>query len=251
MKIIQTLAVPLIIGSLAVSFYGCNYRTSSPSPQSPTTDVQMSVATDDDILSTYVARIEHYESLIKELEEDLLYEKEENFIRLAEYDLAIKELKDALAALEEGTTSTPPSGNGLQSSPDKEPESNPPSNLATSSPYEVQLRDGSLIITAYRGKEREVTIPSQIGGIPVTAIGEGAFKDSNVAKVVIPDSVLEIDWFAFSDCGELFEITLPSSVTSIGYGAFDNHSPSLVIRCQRDSYAARFAASWGITFVCN
>ena len=249
MKIITALAFPLIICA-AVSFYGCNDKTSPTPPPNAVTDT-VSPSIDSDLISVYAARIKYYEELIRDLEADLLYEKEENYIKLVEYGLEIQNLKAALAALENSDIDTIPTSPQPQDKPSPEVESSSPSNLSTSSPFEVQPRNEGLVISGYRGNEREITIPSQIGGLPVVAIGEEAFKGSGVTRVTLPEGLCEIGWFAFSGCDELFEITIPSTVTTIGYGAFDDQSPSLVIRCDRESYAARFAASWGIAFVCN
>ena len=38
------------------------------------------------------------------------------------------------------------------------------------------LADGTLRLTGYTGETSEVTVPSQIGGVSVTVIGEGLFK---------------------------------------------------------------------------
>jgi hypothetical protein len=58
----------------------------------------------------------------------------------------------------------------------------------------------------------------------VTAIENGAFEDSNIVSIIIPDSVTTIGSAAFSGCLGLVEITIPNSVTFIGYGAFEDCS---------------------------
>ena len=93
-----------------------------------------------------------------------------------------------------------------------------------------------------------VTVPDSIDGYPVVKIGEGAFKDSSVVSITLPDTVREIDWFAFSGCVYLKEITIPASVTSVGYGAFDYCTARPRIICQKGSYIEAYAASWGMAF---
>ena len=66
-----------------------------------------------------------------------------------------------------------------------------------------------------------VTIPSTLGGKPVTSIGEFAFGGcSGLVSVTIPDGVTSIGEFAFYDCSRLTSVTIPDSVTSIGASAF-------------------------------
>jgi hypothetical protein len=80
-------------------------------------------------------------------------------------------------------------------------------------------------ITLCRIIKREVVIPPEIRGIPVTSIGGGAFSDNPIlpsflTSVTIPDSVTSIGELAFRGCTNLTGITIPNSVTSIGDWAF-------------------------------
>ena len=51
-----------------------------------------------------------------------------------------------------------------------------------------------------------------------------AYKNSNVKKIVIEDSVTSIGAYTFYDCSSLTSITIPDSITSIGKYAFDGCS---------------------------
>ena len=63
----------------------------------------------------------------------------------------------------------------------------------------------------------EVTIPSTLGGKPVTSVGRYAFYFcSQRTSIVIPDSVTNIGEYAFGWCIGLTNVTIPDSVTSIG-----------------------------------
>ena len=66
-----------------------------------------------------------------------------------------------------------------------------------------------------------ITIPSTLGGYPVTSIGYSAFREcSRLTSVTIPNRVTNIGASAFSRCSGLTSVTIPNSVTSIGDSAF-------------------------------
>ena len=70
-----------------------------------------------------------------------------------------------------------------------------------------------------------VTIPSTLGGKPVTSIGERAFYDCrSLTGVTIPNSVTSIGERAFYNCSGLTSVTIPNSVTNIGVYAFSGCS---------------------------
>ena len=68
-----------------------------------------------------------------------------------------------------------------------------------------------------------VTIPSTLGGKPVTSIGSSAFEACiGLTSVTIPSGVTSIGSFAFYSCDMLDYVTVPDSVTSIGNDAFED-----------------------------
>ena len=76
-------------------------------------------------------------------------------------------------------------------------------------------------VTYYHGTSTNVVIPSTWGGVKITKIGNGAFRDcSSLASVSIPSSVTSIGGSAFRDCSSLASASIPESVTSIGNSAF-------------------------------
>ncbi len=76
-------------------------------------------------------------------------------------------------------------------------------------------------ITGYTGTGGVITMPSAIGGLPVTGIGSSAFKGySSLTSVSIPNSVTSIGFEAFNNCTGLTSVTIGNSVTSIGNHAF-------------------------------
>lgn len=111
--------------------------------------------------------------------------------------------------------------------------------------YEFEDDLGVVNIIRYHGEGGKVSIPSMIGGKPVTHIDEHAFRGTAVTNVTIPgtvrtietraftdcaqleiltiaDGVQTIEGYAFADCTKLTLVTLPDSIREIGSGAFSN-----------------------------
>ncbi|MDR0475535.1 MAG: leucine-rich repeat domain-containing protein [Treponema sp.] len=83
----------------------------------------------------------------------------------------------------------------------------------------IGLGTSGITIASYTGSGSTLTIPESIEGIPVTAIGNGAFTGCELTSVTIPNSVTSIGQNAFEG-NKLTSIAIPDSVTSIGAGAF-------------------------------
>ena len=70
-------------------------------------------------------------------------------------------------------------------------------------------------------KDTEIVIPSSYNDLPVTSIGEEAFeKQTLIVSVVIPNTVITIEYGAFNDCTSLKNIAIPDSVIYVN-NAFD------------------------------
>jgi hypothetical protein len=80
--------------------------------------------------------------------------------------------------------------------------------------------DSTITITGYVGSDGSVAIPSTVGYLAVTGIGDWAFYASSVTNVLVSDSVINIGDGAFFDCQSLTNVTLGSSVTNIGDWTF-------------------------------
>ena len=129
--------------------------------------------------------------------------------------------------------------------------------------YEYTVNDGNATITKFLGPVGsanpnfyDIKIPSELGGHPVTGLGEYSFAAnpydghqgnplcSKIRSVTIPQSVTSIGKrafdgcsalttlslgekiktignYAFENCTSLTGVTIPQSVTSIGYYAFE------------------------------
>jgi len=152
----------------------------------------------------------------------------------AEYKAEIEKLKLEINALKEEKES--------QKSEETKGELNDEGFL-----YEI-VDDGA-VITGFSGKDTYIVIPSHIDGYEVVKIGESAFANSKVTTVIISEGIKELDWFAFYACPSLTSITLPKSISSIGYGAFDGVSSKFTVYCYSGTYAHAFAKSYGISHI--
>lgn len=114
-----------------------------------------------------------------------------------------------------------------------------------SNDFTYEITDSGILLTGWKGSGTSLEIPAFLDGKPVIAVGDGAFRDSDLERVTVPEGVVSIGWFAFSGCYKLSSVSLPASVTAIGYGAFEHCAVSIRITCPAGSYAARYATSYG------
>ena len=98
-------------------------------------------------------------------------------------------------------------------------------NFSTADGYEYAVReDGTAIVMKYPVIGGVVSIPGELDGVPVTAVGQMEFADENdrkqIRKVTVAEGVLSLEQDAFNGFTELFTVTLPDSLAAIGERAF-------------------------------
>lgn len=85
------------------------------------------------------------------------------------------------------------------------------------------LPDDTLCLTAYRGNDREVTVPEKVMQYTVTEIAASAFSfNGGVTKITLPETITKLERYCFSECVSLTEINIPAGVTDIPPLAFDD-----------------------------
>ena len=114
--------------------------------------------------------------------------------------------------------------------------------------FNYTLNGYKATITSINTDEESISIPAVIDGHAVIAIGSEALCSTKIKRIVLEEGIETLDWFAFKGCPSLSYISIPSSVTSIGYGAFDGSSKSLIIECEKESFAMKYAQSYGIKY---
>ncbi len=98
-------------------------------------------------------------------------------------------------------------------------------NVYNDQSFDYILKDGEATLIKYTGTNPYVVMPKTVGfpGInlgTVTEIGSNVFKDTEVTKVIISDTIKRIGTSAFANCSSLTEVVIPESVEKIGNAAF-------------------------------
>ena len=131
-----------------------------------------------------------------------------------------------------------------------------------------KLPDGTLCTTTYKGTEKDVVVPAQIGKTAVSCIGKDTFsafifvhgmKDNpkerieankKIKSVTISEGIKKIEDGAFNWCESLVRVVIPASVCEIDTLVFSsrNSRKKLTIHAPAGSYAERYAKENGIRF---
>ncbi len=87
--------------------------------------------------------------------------------------------------------------------------------------FYVDKENGAITGYSDRG-DRAVEIPSEVDGVIITKIADGAFKEKEITSVIMPETIVEIGKEAFMQ-NKLTDVVIPNSVTTIGKSAFSNN----------------------------
>lgn len=88
--------------------------------------------------------------------------------------------------------------------------------------FRYVVNEDGKTVTIWENMDKEaewITVPDEIDGLPVTAIGVGAFAECALAGITLPQSLVSICDYAFCHSA-LTQIFLPDSLTAIGARAF-------------------------------
>lgn len=110
-----------------------------------------------------------------------------------------------------------------------------------------RVRNGEMrLVDTWFGRD-ELILPEEVGGRPLTAIGEEAFCSTRLRRIVLPSTVRSIGRRAFAKRWHLACVVIPESVTAIDETAFEEAED--VCLCVREgSCAHRFAREMGLPF---
>ncbi len=118
--------------------------------------------------------------------------------------------------------------------------------------FQFRFQEGAVQLRRYIGDSTEVTVPKEIQGYPVTNLAR-IFEGNNFIEKVTIEAQIESANDIFRDNEALKEVTLPASVTRIGYTCFYN-TPSLQTLtvhegCEVDSACAGYDVQPTVNYV--
>lgn len=188
-----------------------------------------------------------YEAMIRDLENQIIELQQSQYISEAENQQELTRLQNLLAELKGNLPSDSQASDTSTSDSSADTSSDTSENSSTAL-FSYTREGDTVIITGYSGEDRRLVIPTMIDGYAVTEIADSAFVSDKIQDIVIPEGVKKIGWFAFQQCTSLVSVTVPASVTSIGYSAFPSGTSSVTIYCHVDSFAQKYAQSYGLSY---
>lgn len=235
LKILPLVVICLLILSFCAACGNKDTANPNPNPNQNQNQTQNQPEQNvgDDV---YREQLAYYEQMVRELQDEILTLKQQHYVETFAYEQTIASLEAKLSVLDTDVSAKP-----------EQPEDNQ-TDAPTISVFTYEINGGTATLTSYTGSQTEVMIPAEIDGYAVTALGDNLFQDSKVTSVTLPASVTSIGWFAFYGCASLQTVTMGEAVSTIGYAAFDGCPKALTICGTAGSYAERYAASYGLQF---
>lgn len=231
MRTLKVLPIALACLLLLSFCSGCGKEQDS-TPQVQTQQPSTNQSVSDDV---YREQLAYYEQMVLTLQNEILTLRQQQYVDAFAYEQTIAQLQAQL--------------NALDSAPVDKPEQPPAEQPEQAPAFTYEVKNGTATLTSYIAAATEVTVPAEIDGYAVTALGDSLFKDKDVTSVTLPASVTSIGWFAFYGCDQLQTVTLGEAVSTIGYAAFDGCPKSMTIHGTTGSYAEKYAMSYGLQFV--
>lgn len=111
----------------------------------------------------------------------------------------------------------------------------PNTDATDSSAFTYVNHGDSIEITGFNNSVSDVVIPSEIEGLPVTAISVGAFYLSTITSIEIPNTVTSIGEMAFLGCTSLKSVKFSTGVAKIDKNAFGSCSALREVQVAKDN----------------
>ena len=87
--------------------------------------------------------------------------------------------------------------------------------------YELDEEDTGYLVTKWDGVSEEVTIPDELHGIPVRAVGSSVFQGRKLLrKITFGKNISSIYWKSFYGCSSLVEVHFGSNIREVEEDAF-------------------------------
>ena len=89
------------------------------------------------------------------------------------------------------------------------------------SSFSYEKVENGVAVTGYSGTEKAIVIPESLGGASVVEIKSGAFSNTGILGVKMPNSMISVADKAFYYCTTIKEVYFGEKVTTIGAQAFE------------------------------
>lgn len=121
-------------------------------------------------------------------------------------------------------------------------------NETTSDNKEILIRQKEIIITDVQTTQKNVFLPDEIDGYPISDIGDSAFENNDsIERVTLPKQLKSIRKNAFRNCKNLKSVDIPSSVNVIEEYSFANCTSLKKISLLNDIIVILEKAFYGCT----